>query len=551
MRHSNRLVFVVALGCSSPPSFPPARFSNAPPVTIVDDRRNVPTPPQRRLNLEMSYGFNELYVGLVTRSMELPRVIRARGVNAMDEVPDSTWFTNRGELSTAQMRTGPVTLDNPELHTPWTIHSTKYGGASPGFIVTDTRGVKYVLKFDDANAREVETGTDVVVDRLLWAAGYGVPEDQVVYIRPEQLVLAPDAVKEDKMGNRRGRLDAAGVAAQLAVVAHEPDGTIRGSASRWIEGMPLGGPPSKGVRKDDPNDRIAHQDRRDLRGMFVVYAWLDMVDVWPGNFLDVWRSDPSEPNRHYVEHYALDFGLSLGTMAMKENDLRRGHIYRVDWPTILGSMFTFGLIRYEWESRPLVDIPGVATTFSAQGFDPATWHCDLPYLPFLSMDRFDGFWGAKIVAAFSRDQIRAAVEAGRFSDPRAVDYITDTLVARQRKTAAYWYSQVNPLDGFTLVDNRLCFDDLAIAQGYVPPNETTQYQVMAYTSRGAPLAGPVTDPAAGNGHSCVAVPVTAAARDAYTILGVTTLRNDLHGTTYVHIARDRDGVLRVIGLWRV
>jgi hypothetical protein len=553
MKYGSWLLIVAAFACgeSKKPSFPTARFVNAPPVTVVDDRRNVPTPPKVLLPLESPYGWDVLFKGAIIRAMELPRDHRARGVSSIDDVPDSTWFTNRPQLTPAQVRTGPVTIDNPELHLPWTIHSTSYGGSSNAFIITDARGVKYLLKFDDKAYPEMETGIDVVVNRLMWASGFNVPEDQVVYFRPEQLCVAPDAVVKNEVGDIRGRLDRAGVDKKLALVAHDPDGRIRGMASRWIDGKALGGTPSRGVRKDDPNDRIPHQMRRDLRGMYAIYAWVDNVDIWPGNLLDMWIADPTEPNRHYVKHYLLDFGLSFALMGTKMHDLRRGHSYVIDGPVFFASLGTAGIKVWPWENRPAVDIPGVPTLFSANDFDPGRWYNDLPFEPFKQMDRVDAFWGAKIVAQFTRGQIHAAVEAGRFTDPRAVEYITNTLVARQRKTAEYWYARVNPLDNFTASDD-LCFDDLAIEQGYVPFGAHTMYSITPHDFVGHPIARPNQVAASLDGHTCT--PIAQLCRpghDGYTILQITTTRPGFRKTTYVHVARDPNGAPRVIGVWRV
>jgi hypothetical protein len=548
MMYARWLALAAVLGCEHEAAFPTARFANVPPVTVVDDRRDVPRPPAVRLSLLDSYSYDVYYERQVTRALEVPRHQRARGVNSADEVPDSTWFTNRSSLSPEQVRTGPLTLDNPELHTPWTIHSTSYGGSSLAFIVRDARGVKYLVKFDEKELPEMESGIDVVVDRLLWATGFNVPEDQVVYVRPQDLAVAPDARIIDKLDDDRGRLDHAEVERRLAQVAHERDGRIRGSASRWLDGKALGGSPAEGVRADDPNDRIAHELRRDLRGMSVVYAWLDMVDVWQGNFLDMWQADPSEPNRHYVKHYMLDFGLSMGGMGSKKHDLRRGYVYQVDYGSIFGSLFTAGLVQQDFETRPHVQVPGVAALFTATNFDPGSWHADYPYLPFQEMDRFDAYWGAKLVAQLTREQIHAAVEAGRFSDPRAVEYLTDTLVARQRKTAAYWYARVNPLDHFS-AGYELCFDDLAVAQRYVPWGVRTIYSITARDQSGRAIAAPVWRSPERDGHVCTGFAQIGGPRRGYTIFEVTTMRSGFRGTTYVHVVRDAG--VRVIGIWRV
>ncbi len=193
--------------------------------------------------------------------------------------------------------------------------------------------------------------------------------------------------------------------------------------------------------------------------------------------------------------------------------------------------------------------------FEARTFDPGSWHPDSPgYLPFLTADRFDKFWGAKIVARFTRDQIHAAVAAGRFSDPRAIDYLTDTLVARQRATVAYWFALVNPLDRFSVDSTQdhheICFDDLAITAHLVPSN-LTRYAITSYDFDGRQMDAR-TDAAGSGGHTCTAVKLERRTDDSwYAIVRIATMRASFTGDTLVHVARDpRTRLARVIGVWR-
>jgi hypothetical protein len=556
LRWFRALALVAATACSAGP-LPPVRFANAPVALAVDDRRDVPSPPARREFLPVLYNYDGAIQRRFTRALELPRPQRALGVNALDEVPDSTWFTNRigvRELSPDEVRAGPVTDDSPELHRPWIVRSTKVGGASVGFVVTDARGIKYLLKFDDADNPDIETGTDVVVNRLMWAAGYNVAEDQIVYFRDEDLVLARDSSVKDAQGNKVGPLDRAGLEQRLALIDHGRDGRIRGLLSRWIPGTTLGGHPSEGVRDDDPNDAIPHQLRRDLRGAYAIFAWVDHVDLHEGNFVDSWTADPVDPHRHYVRHYFVDFGRSLGAMAWFEHDWRRGHTYVVDFRDIGRELFSFGLVDSRWRHRPLSPQPGVAS-FDATTFDPGDWHPDWPsYLPVLAADAYDKFWGAKLVARFTRAQIAAAVDAARFHDPAVARYLVDTLVARQRATAAHWFSRVNPLDRFAVSQAGegavLCFDDLAIAGGHAEAG-TTRYALASHDWQARPVA-PAVELAAGGGHTCAPL-VLATPEDhaGYTIVRITTARPEFRGETQLHVARDPvSRAPRVIGVWR-
>jgi hypothetical protein len=351
----------------------------------------------------------------------------------------------------------------------------------------------------------------------------------------------------DKFGDKH-RLEAADVDRMLAKVEVEPDGRIRAYASRWLAGKPLGGHPGEGVREDDPNDRIPHELRRDLRGSYAMFAWLDHVDVQESNYLDTWVADPRDKHRHYVKHYLLDFGKSMGVMATTGRDPRRGHAYVIDLGDMARSIVSAGLVERSWEDRHVPKLRGVGL-FDVNTFDPGAWKPDYPaYLPFLTADRFDKFWAAKILIRLTREQIHAIVETGRYSDPRAVEYVTDTLVARQRKTAEHWFSRVNPLDRFTVAADSLCFDDLAIVHGFVPGTRTA-YQATSY-DRETRLLGAAAGRPNERGRSCIPLSLSPA-RDGYTMMSIQTNRPDFKGTTVVHIARDHaTRAPRVVGIWR-
>src|SRR5262249_41040113 len=146
-----------AAACAGSPTVPGGRFVNAPPVAAVNDRRDVPHKPEERVFLADVYHFDGVVQNPIDRAFDLERERRAIGVNALDEVPDSTWFTNRigvRDLTLAELVRGPETIESPELHKPWTIKSTKVGGAEVGFIMQDARGEKFMLKFDSVGFPE-------------------------------------------------------------------------------------------------------------------------------------------------------------------------------------------------------------------------------------------------------------------------------------------------------------------------------------------------------------------------------------------------------------
>ena len=126
-----RAMFAVILGCSSASDLPTVRFANAPPVLSVDDRLDVPRRPDVYVDLQALDGFEADIERPLTRGLELPRQRRALGVNSLDDVPDSTWFTNRigiRDLTADDIGRGPLLRGGPEDHKPWTVHSTNLGG---------------------------------------------------------------------------------------------------------------------------------------------------------------------------------------------------------------------------------------------------------------------------------------------------------------------------------------------------------------------------------------------------------------------------------------
>jgi hypothetical protein len=543
-------ILAISVAACATPAVPGVRFVNAPPVTAVNDRRDVPAKPEDREFLMSLYHYEAIVQRPLDRTLALQPPRRALGVNALDEVPDSTWFTNRigvRALTLDELTTGPLTIDSPELHKPWKIKSTKVGGGEVGFIIADARGEKFLLKFDSRGYPETETATHVIVGKLLWAFGFNVTEDFVVSLTRDDLVIAPDAVMTDQFGDKHP-LDRAELERGLALIEIGKDGQIRGMASRWLDGKPLGGHPAEGVRADDPNDRIPHELRRDLRGAYPVFAWLDHVDVQESNFIDMWVKDRRDPRLHYVTHYLIDFGKSFGVMATTGQDPRRGHAYVIDLAEMSRQLVTGGLLERPWDDRIAPKLRGVGS-FEAASFDPGSWKIDYPvYAPFLISDRIDKFWGAKILMRFTREQLHAVVETGKLTDPRAVEYVTDTLVARQRATGAYWFARVNPLDRFAVSDDQLCFDDLSVVY-HLAEAATTRYQVTRF-DRDARAVGEVSADVGAEGRTCVPIALTGDG-DGYTMVRIETARPGFTGTTLVHLARTpTSGAPRVIGIWR-
>jgi len=228
-----------------------------------------------------------------------------------------------------------------------------------------------------------------------------------------------------------------------------------------------------------------------------------------------------------------------------------GHEYAVDVKSLVASLLSLGLYQRAWEGRDVEPIRGVGV-FDVTPFSPAAWKPNnASYTPFLTADRFDSYWGAKIVLAFTPAQLRAAVETGRFSDPRAVDYLTTTLIERQRALARYWFSKVAPIERpevvLTARGYTVCFDDLAIEHHLVPGGATTRYTITTYDRAGARLATHASD-ASPSGRTCTQPLAFGTTHDAYTITEIRTRRPGLDASTYVHLANN--GGIKVVGIFR-
>jgi hypothetical protein len=446
---------LIVLGCASAP-----RFRDQPPVWIADDQRDIPAPRKRPFVIA-AYLADTLVFRQVEQALELPASRPALDVNALDEVPNSTWFQNRigrFDLSAAEVIAGSNVEGPPEL--PLTVRSSKNGGGNPGFVASDGRGKRYVIKFDSRENPELQSGADAIVSRFLWAIGYNVPEDYVFNFRRSDLRLAASAKFVNAVG-KSAHFSSQDLDVLLKNVPRASNGTIRASASAWVAGVPKGGFAVSGTRPDDPNDVIPHERRRVLRGLRVFSAWLDHTDVKEDNTLD---SYVEERGRHFLRHYLVDFGEALGGHAVEKGRAEDGFEHWWDWQAQPRALVTFGLWKRPWEDRPAPPYPSVGSLVT-RDFDPSAWREAYPFQPFSELDRADAFWAAKIIMRFDRKLVEAIVSSGKLSDPRAAGYLVEALLARRAAIGRRYLETVTPLDDFHAEGERLCAWDLGVRHG--------------------------------------------------------------------------------------
>lgn len=529
-------------GCASS-SLGALRFHNAPAVWQVDDRREVARPAARPF-MDLLYYLDVFSAERVPAALALPTAQRAADVNALDEVPDSTWFTNRiGIRGVALDEIRRAGGDGASPVGPWSVLGTKIGGTEPGLLVADARGVTYLMKFDAPGAPDMETGADVVVQKLLWTLGYHTPVDTIAVVHRDDLVPAPGATVRDVFGRARP-MTARDLETTLARADRRPDGAYRTMVSRFLPGAPLGGTPRAGVRDDDPNDRIRHEDRRSIRAQAVFFAWLDHTDINESNTLDMWGADSG---RHHVRHYLVDFGKALGVFGWSEVIACDGYARTIDLGYAARSLAALGLWTRPWEGADGARIRGIGR-FEVAHFDPLGWTDRYPYPAFDRLDDSDGLWAAKTLMRFTRDQLRAAVDEGRYADPAATSYLVATLVARQRRIGRAWFERVNPLDQFRVAGDALCFDDLLLT--YFRDDRPAHYAARAFDFAGAPTGWRARAGAAAS--TCLAGIAPGRDHDGYVIVELVTVRGGAERPAVrVHLALDpASHALRVIGIRR-
>ena len=397
--------------------------------------------------------------------------MRAVNVNTRDEVPDSSWFTNRigiRDMPVDEVVRGPnkfARLDSAE----WIIVRGKGpSGFHPGFLAVraDDPDQIYQLEVDPPQYPQMATGAELIGTLVYHALGYNVVDVYLTRVDPANIRISEEATIRDVSGVRRFRdydLDAV-----LRLAARDAEGRVYFSASRFEEGETLGPFRYFGTRPDDPNDIHPHEHRRELRANRVFSAWLAHDDSRAINTLDM-RVDAN--GRKHVRHYMYDFGAMLGSATRFPDMPVSGHEYYIDKAPNLKSLGSLGLyLPPHARARHPSDIPPSAGFFSSAAFEPEGWKPNYPNPAFQNMRPDDAFWGARLVSRFSDDLIRAIVGQVEYDDARAADYVARTLIERRDKIARVWLNGVNPAIDFALAaDGTLTFSNAAVAAGAGKP----------------------------------------------------------------------------------
>jgi hypothetical protein len=393
----------------------------------------------------------------------------ALDVNAFSEVPDSTWFENRigrRPVSPEEIERGPGTSE--PAPGPLMVVSGKLEGATPGLVVRDSAGIVWFVKFDPPAYPELSTGAEIVAQRLLHAAGYLLPEMHVLDLGLDRFDVEPGSLRLDDY-NRLVPLTRLHLRDLLTNLNPSASRRIRALVSRQLPGEPIGPFAYRGVRIDDPNDRIPHERRRSLRALWVLSAWLNNTDVRRQNTLDTFVLVDRERQLGYVRHHLIDFGDSLGSAGERDKYIGEGYEGHIDWPAMLRRLFGGGFGFPYWLAVERSPLPAVAV-FEAEVFDPARWAPAYPNPAFDEATAEDTFWGASLLARFDSPRVAAAIRAARYGDPAAAEIILQVLLQRRAKLLRYAFRRMLPLVDPEVDGARLRFRDLELDAGLVAPD---------------------------------------------------------------------------------
>jgi len=416
------------------------------PITRIVDAADAAAVQEREIDLEY-----DTLENLFSWPGDQTPNVRAQNLNTIDEVPNSTWFTNR-------LGTVPVTVDElvkgPGAGTGpapggWTVISAKNDGVMPGFTVRDSAGQVWFIKFDPPGYPAMATGTEVLVARLFWGLGYHVPETHLATLRPEELTIDDQARIKSPSGNRR-RFKESDIRLLLRRAHRNDDGSYRVVASKALEGRSVGGFRFYGTRSDDPNDVIRHEHRRELRGYGTFSAWLNHVDSKSINTLD---TVVAQDGKQVVRHHLLDFGSTIGSAGVYPRQAFEGWEYLVEGKKALAGMPSLGLYVKNWRTIPLYRAKSVGAfpTDNTQ-WDPDRWKPRYANSAFRSARLDDKFWAARRLQAVTDEMLNALIGVGRFNDPKSEEMLSTFLIERRDAILRRYLPAVNPV-----VDVRLSF----------------------------------------------------------------------------------------------
>lgn len=525
-----------------------ARFPDRAPLWVDEDTRPFRGPPPERYSSFLWDGADNAVFRPLTEAWRFERASEAVNVNALDEVPSSSWYENRLArrlMSPEDVARGACQrLEAPPL--PWRVVSGKPDGASPGFTIEDADGQRHMLKPDGALQPERASAADAIAASIWHAAGFHAPCNRVVYVDPASLELAEGATTEHADGREEPLTDAH-VQRVLAQAVRRGDGTVRLAASQFIDGAPVGHWRYDGVRREDPNDVVPHEHRRELRAQYVLSAWTNHIDSRQENTMAAWMTQGE--SHGYLRHYVIDFGDCFGVIHESEALSKRfGHSGYFDVQHLATDLVTLGQLDRPWDHAAYGPAGETLGYYDVARFEPDAWRPGYPNPAYDRMTERDAAWMARVVARFRDPHIRALVERGRFSDPTVSEELIRVLIGRRDRILERWLTRLSPLTWPRVEDDQLCVQDLAVWTG-IRDHDDRRYEARAADASGAAVRLPGSPTTTDDAFVCQPLPD----RAGYLVVELIaeTVDRERTAPARVHLLRDDEGATRLLGLERV
>jgi hypothetical protein len=516
------LALLLAGGLAGCAAGRPARFRDAPPVEDVRD--DGPTPLPARIEPIKEMVLTEAYVERpMVDALDPKRAPEAGDVNALDEVPRSTWLS---------LADAPDAADDEPAAPPFRLLEGPGVTHDGAIAVMDARGRRFELWRDPPDRPEMATSAAVVASRVLRELGYFTPG-----------VWATDVERSDFVVRDRHDNDA--LLGLFHAGPRASEGRFRVAITRWPIGADLGPTPVKGDRSDDPNDRVSHEDRRSLRALKLIFGWLGMTEGGAQVLRDAYVG---APGRGHVVHYVAGLGGALGAdavvRALAPSDDDTDLASRNVWITLA----SLGL----YQQKPRL----TSNRWPAIGEYPAAWsveqfHTSPPSAPMDRAGPADLYWAAKRIAAVEPATLARALDAASYTDSTARKLLDELIRERQSLAVRWGFSLVTPCEVERIEPPQqggravLVLRDEALARG-LSQAATTTYRIEVIDDTGKRLAEPQTLGISGGSLFAIRLPERL---PPYLVLRLTTVRRRDRAPRPMEVhVRSSGGAVRVVGV---
>lgn len=503
------LVASTTAGCGR---YVPALFADRPAVTVVRDDKPIPIPS--RTSFDEREQISDIYLRRplfdVVRPLDFPT---GGDVNALDEVPPSSWYEPQQPVLSPPGVTPPAP--------PLLVLDEKGTIADDALVVRDARGLRYELLVDPPEQSGLRTGAEVIGGYLIRGLGLRAPRSWIVTL--------PDSIFTTDGDKSRERLSS-WVKTSAALV----EGGRRVSATLWPGGVDVGVTSDYSVRRDDPNDKVPHRDRRTLRAMRIFAHWIGWNSFGVRTTRDVYVGKPGEG---HLLHYFVGMSQTLGT-----RDVQPEAIYDEEAGSIGWKLLTLGLARSAVQPARQAPFPSIGY-FPAE-LEPGTFDVNPPYSPFVRMQPADEYWAAKRLLDIPNEVFRMGVPAANLL-PAAGDSLVDALQQRRQLLVAHAMIGVTPVDVTASVGRAVWLRDRAIAAGLAEA-ASTQYEVAFLAEDGSERAHGLRIKAVGE---LTAITLPADILVGLVVLNIRVVRAGFRWSRScdVHVLPDRSSA-RVIGV---